>query len=195
MKYTDIYQNCPVLESEDYSIRLIESDDAEDLLAVYSDKLALPFFNRDNCHGTNFYCRNIDDMKGAVNAWLEAYKIKDFVRFSVVDKSESRVIGTIELFRRNANDAFGGVGVLRLDLGSQYENQDVILKILNIIVNPAFEFFNCDTIITKAPVYAIERIDALKQCGFEKSEEYLIGHIDDFPYRDYWTIKQRKDTI
>ncbi|MCH5296336.1 MAG: GNAT family N-acetyltransferase [Ruminococcus sp.] len=190
MDHTDIYQNCPVLENGNYIIRLIEPDDAKDLLSVYSDKLALPFFNSDNCHGTNFYCRNIDDIKGAINAWIEAYKIKDFVRFSVVDKAENRVIGTIELFHRNANDAFDGVGVLRLDLGSQYENRDVIFKILNIIVNPAFELFNCDTIITKAPVYAMERIEALKQYGFEKSEEYLIGHLDNYPYRDYWTNKR-----
>jgi len=190
MEHTDVYQNCPVFESESYIIRLMRPDDAEDLLAVYSDKLALPFFNSDNCHGTNFYCRNIDDIKGAVNVWLEAYRIKDFVRFSVIDKSENRVIGTIELFRRNSKDAFDGVGVLRLDLGSKYENRDIIYKILEIIVNPAFELFDCDRIITKAPVYAIERINALKKYGFEKSEEYLIGHIDNYPYRDYWTVKK-----
>lgn len=190
MEHTDVYQNCHVFESESYIIRLMRPDDAEDLLKVYSDKLALPFFNSDNCHGTNFYCGNIEDMKSAVNAWLEAYRIKDFVRFSVIDKSENRVIGTIELFRRNSKDAFDGVVVLRLDLGSKYENRDIIYKILEIIVNPAFELFDCDRIITKAPVYAIDRINALKQYGFEKSEEYLIGHIDNYPYRDYWTVKK-----
>lgn len=190
MEQNDVYLNCPVLESENYIIRLMRPGDAEDLLAVYSDKLALPFFNSDNCHGTNFYCGNIDDMKCAVNAWLEAYKMKDFVRFSVVDRADNRVIGAIELFRRKAKDAFDGVDVLRLDLGSKYEKQDIIYKILAIIVNPAFELFDCDRVITKAPVYAIDRINALKQYGFEKTEEYLIGHIDNYPYRDYWTVKK-----
>lgn len=189
MSYTDVYQNCPVLESEDYIIRLIEPNDAEDLLEVYSDKLALPFFNSDNCHGTNFYCENIKDIKSAVKWWIEAYRIKDFVRFSVVDKAENKVIGTIELFHRNADDAFGGTGVLRLDLGSKYECRNLIYNVLDIIIKPSFELFNCNTIITKAPVYAIERIEALKRYGFKKSDEYLVGHIDNYPYRDYWTVE------
>lgn len=61
MEQNDVYLNCPVLESENYIIRLMRPGDAEYLLAVYSDKLALPFFNSDNCHGTNLYCGHIDN--------------------------------------------------------------------------------------------------------------------------------------
>lgn len=39
----DIYEKCPQLENENLFIRLIESEDAQDLLEVYGDKFALPF--------------------------------------------------------------------------------------------------------------------------------------------------------
>ena len=51
----NIYETCPTLESEKFVIRLFKDEDVDDLLKVYSDKLALPFFNSDNCDGDNFY--------------------------------------------------------------------------------------------------------------------------------------------
>ena len=51
----NIYENCPVLENEKFIIRLFKNEDCDDLLEVYSDKNALPFFNSDNCDGDNFY--------------------------------------------------------------------------------------------------------------------------------------------
>ena len=50
----NIYENCPVLENEKFIIRLFMNEDCDDLLEVYSDKNALPFFNSDNSDGDNF---------------------------------------------------------------------------------------------------------------------------------------------
>lgn len=61
-----VYDSCPELCDDAYRIRLIEPRDAEDLLAVYSDKLALPFFNSDNCHGANFYCSTLHDVQESI---------------------------------------------------------------------------------------------------------------------------------
>ena len=109
----------------------------------------------------------------------------------MVDKETSKAIGTIELFNRVADDDFNGVGVLRLDVGSLYEEAGVLEEILSIIINPAFELFECDTIITKAPIYAVERIKALKQFGFEKSDSLLVGTNDHYAYNGYWSIKKQ----
>ena len=51
----NIYETCPTLESERFILRLVEECDCDDLLTVYGDKNALPFFNSDNCDGDNFY--------------------------------------------------------------------------------------------------------------------------------------------
>ena len=53
----NIFEKCPILENEKFFIRLFQMDDCDDLLKVYSDKNALPFFNSDGCDGDNFYYR------------------------------------------------------------------------------------------------------------------------------------------
>ena len=54
-----IYENCPVLKSEHYLLRLTQTEDLEALLSVYSDRNALPFFNSDNCKGESRDPRHI----------------------------------------------------------------------------------------------------------------------------------------
>ena len=44
----NIYEQCPEFESERFLFRLFQNEDCDDLLKVYSDKNALPFFNSDN---------------------------------------------------------------------------------------------------------------------------------------------------
>ena len=74
---------------------------------------------------------------------------------------------------------------MRLDLKSDFEQSDIIEQILKEIIEPAFKLFYTNKIITKIPMYAVERKDAFEKLGFKKSEELLIG-IDNFAYRDYW---------
>lgn len=165
-------------------------DDAEDLVSVYSDKNALPFFNSDNCHGDNFYYPNEDRMRQAIKFWLSSYSSKWFVRWTIIDKEKHEAIGTIEVFHRSANDNFNHVGVLRLDLKSEYETSEEIFTIMNLIVPPTFDLFECEEIITKVPVYAVERIEAMKRVGFKKSTKLLVGTMDGYAYKDYWTINR-----
>lgn len=186
----DVYKECPVLENDRFILRLIEARDADDLLKVYSDKRTLPFFNSDNCHGDNFYMTKKEDVQNAIRYWLEEYAQQGFVRFTVFDKAENGAVGTIELFRRSAEDYFNNCGLLRLDLRFDHENPDDIADVLSLIIEPAYELFHCDWLATKAPVYAVDRIAALKKTGFKLSEECLIGSYGGKVYDGYWTISR-----
>ena len=53
------YDKCPILENENYMLRLVEAADAPDLLRVYSDDKAVPFFNGDNCNGDAFHYKTL----------------------------------------------------------------------------------------------------------------------------------------
>lgn len=188
----DVYEKCPVLENDDFKIRLIEEQDTDDLLEVYSDKLALPFFNSDNCHGSNFYCAVREHMESAVKYWLiEYHENRGFVRFTIVDRKKGKAVGTIEMFRREAEDYYDDCGILRLDVGSVCEKTEVIYGVLSLVTEPFFDWFGCSKIATKAPVYAVDRIEALKKAGFVKSDEPLIGHDKKTLYYDYWVIQNK----
>ncbi len=183
----DIYKECPTLENGNYKIRLIEVNDSDDLLCIYSDKQALPFFNSDNCNGSNFYCPKKEDMDNTIKYWLMEYReTRGFVRFSIVDKKKGKVIGTIEMFKRKSQDYYNQCGVLRLDIRSDYEKSDFIVAILSLCIDSFYDWFECSAIITKAALYAVERIEALQELNFVRSEEPLIGHNQKLSYNDYW---------
>ena len=72
-KMSDVYKNCPAFENDRFLLRFSQLNDASDLVSVYSDKNALPFFNSDNCHGDNFYYPNEERMREAIEFWLRSY--------------------------------------------------------------------------------------------------------------------------
>ena len=182
-----VYEKCPIYENEKYLLRLVENRDWEDLLKVYSDEKALPFFNSDNCNGDNFYYTSPERMKQAIDFWLMEYGKRYYVRWVIVDKATNVAIGTIELFNRKAEDYVTDCGLLRLDLRSDYEHTDQIESILKLIMNFVFRDFQCNKVATKAVPQATERILALKNAGFQATDENLIGH-DGTKYNSYYVV-------
>lgn len=184
----NIYQNCPVLESDRFIVRLFEQEDCGDLLRVYSDKNALPFFNSDNCDGDNFYYATREKMEEVLGFWKYSYENGWFVRLSIVDKEVSGVIGTVEVCLRVSEDAFNNMGVLRVDVRSDYEQEDILFELFSLVTPRLSELLGCDGVLTKAPIYAVERLKAIERAGFAKSEHLLEGK-NGYAYDGYWTIK------
>ncbi len=189
--YEDVYEDCPVFDDGRYCLRLVGESDAEDLLEVYSDEKSVPFFNSDNCHGDIFHYTSLERMQMAIQYWLREYEGKGFVRWCIFDYTIQKAIGTIELFHRDAEDFFTNCGLLRLDLRSDYEKKECIQEILRPIIFSAFPMFSCEILATKAISEARERVEALVELGFEKTEEVLIGY-DGTQYGSYWILKRKR---
>lgn len=187
--YGNVYEDCPVFDNGKYSLRLVGEADAKDLLAVYADEKAVPFFNSDNCHGDTFHYTSLERMQEAIHYWLWEYERGGFVRWSIVDHSAGAAVGTIELFHRDADDFFTNCGLLRLDLRSDHEKKECMKEILEQIISPAFEMFSCGILATKAVPEAKERAAALAELGFQKTDEVIVGH-DGTRYGSYWILKK-----
>ena len=184
----NIYETCPTLESERFILRLFEDYDCDDLLAVYSDKNALPFFKSDNCDGDNFYYPTKERMAEAIAFWRMSYENGWFARLSIVDKATASVIGTVECCKRVSDDAFNNMGILRVDVRSDYEEENVLYDLFSLITPKLDEMLGCQGVLTKVPIYAVERIKAIQKVGFTKSEHLLIGKTG-YAYDGYWTIE------
>lgn len=180
----DIYEACPVLENDRFLLRQVREEDCTDLLKVYSDVDAVPLFNSDNCTG-DFYITRMEDMERMIRFWLMEYGQRYYVRWSIIDRAADTAIGTIELFNRKAEDYFTDMGLLRLDLRSDYENADGIQSILSILLPHTEEMFGCKTVATKIPPCAHVRREALEKMGFAYSPEKVRGH-DGRTYGDYY---------
>lgn len=184
----NIYEICPELENEKFILRLIKKEDCEDLLKVYSDKNSLAFFNSDGCDGDNFYYETKEKMEQALEFWKLAYDNGWFVRLSIIDKNLSSIIGTVEICLRVSEDEFNNMGILRVDVRSDYEKEELLYGIISLITPNISELLGCNGIVTKTPIYAIERIKAIEKVGFTKSEHYLIGKTG-YAYDGYWTME------
>ena len=185
----DVYGNCPVLQNEFFCLRPVIAGDAGALLKVYSDPLAVPFFNSDNCHGDDFHYQTLERMEKAIRFWDFSYRNRYFVRWAIVDRSNGDVVGTVEIFRREAEDAFTDTALLRLDLRSDYEKEEFMQNIMHIIIEYAYSLFNCKTITTKAVPAAVTRRTVLEHLGFRESQNTLKGQ-DGMLYNSYFVRRK-----
>lgn len=175
----DIYEECPTYKNKLITLRQTNLEDAEELLRCYSDKMAVRFFNSDNCNGDEFYYTTIERMNQAIDFWEFSYKVKYFVRWTVILKDTNEKVGTIEMFHRVVEDEFNHYGILRIDLRSDYETQAVIDDILEIVNENFYKTFDVQAILTKAIPEATERVSSLVQMGYKPINRKL-GIYDDY---------------
>ena len=86
---------------------------------------------------------------------------------------------------RVSEDVFNNMGILRVDVGSDYEQANLLYDIFSLITPEIEEMLGCKGVLTKAPLYAVERIKAIQKAGFFKSEHLLIGKTG-YAYDGYW---------
>ncbi len=67
------YEECPKYESEYFTFRFVEKDDAVDLLDCYSDPKSAPIFNSDNCT-SDFIFKTVEEVSEAIRYWTYDYK-------------------------------------------------------------------------------------------------------------------------
>lgn len=73
-------------------------------------------------------------MSQAMDFWDLSYKNGWFARFSIVDKTVSTVIGTVELCLRVSEDEFNNMGILRVDVRSDYEKENELYNLFTLVV-------------------------------------------------------------
>ena len=176
----DPYVVCPAYETDKFILRLITEEDAEGLLQCYSDKKAQRFFNADKCSG-DFCMDKIEDMVRCISAWLDAYTQQEFIRFSIIDKSRSSAIGTIEMFGYVGKYKVK-TGILRVDVSSGYENEEDLSEIFSVCCEYFFDLFEVDMIATKAVPEAVERRNALEKANFCEGE---------MPEREHYFLRSK----
>lgn len=174
------FELCPVFTTENFFLRQTVPEDAGDLLLCYSDKEAVRFFNSDNCR-TDFYFQTLEEMQKYMKVWEREYREKVYVRFSIIRKAGETAIGTIEFCPwRKSVEGYGKLAVLRIDLGSIYETEAVIMELLKAVEEYFYGLFQVERVITKAIPEAEERIKALLRCGYRKLKTGAVVPFDGY---------------
>ena len=162
----DPYQDCPVYETEQFILRLVEEDDVEDLLECYSDPGSARLFNSENCT-SDFVFGSVDEMRDCIRFWVDEYRSRSFVRFSIVDRVTHKAVGTIEIFVKGEDlMGVGKVGVLRVDLASRYETTGVFAELMDLAGGRFYDDFAFEGMVAKAIPEAEERVNTLRNRGY-----------------------------
>lgn len=159
----NVYEKCPIYETESFILRKVELEDAQDLLECYSDRENVAKLNADSCT-SDFYYTTLEQMEDCIRFWLREYKKQYYVRFAVVPKSEGHAIGTVEIFG-------GESGVLRIDLAAKYDNEKYVTEIVRLAVDAFAEDFGVGNIKIKT-ANTPERVELLECLGFVPSKTF-----------------------
>jgi hypothetical protein len=169
-----IYEKCPILKNKIITLRLVKEEDALELLNCYSDEKAVPLFNSDNCHGDTFYYTTPERMKQAIDMWKYSYDTKRFVRMTIILNSAEEIIGTIEMFNRGTAPYYGVYGVLRLDIMSKYEDEDILNAVFQLAEEHFYREFGVEWIVTKAIDIAEKRKKVLAKLGYIPMNDFVL---------------------
>lgn len=154
------YDTCPVYESKHFLLRLVSLEDAAQLLESYKNLSASIRSNSEYCV-FGYGSQTLEEMQNSIKRWLEEYRRRSFVRFSIVNKQEGTLIGTVEI----ANTGWKKHSVLRIDLASAYEKREPFEELIQI-ADCFFLDFDCEKIVTRVPPDFMEYARALTETSY-----------------------------
>jgi len=177
MYFENPFDLCPEYETDQLLFTKVKSEDALELLEVYSDKTTIIHMNNDNC-GDVWQCHSIDVMNKGISSWNQAYEDMHFIRWTVRLKINRRVIGTIELAPAPSDRRFFykecSTGILRVDLKSEYETKEIFSEIYRMTNTEMIEIFGIEKIITKCQKDESERLIGLNNSLYKRLPNYEI---------------------
>lgn len=179
----DAFMVCPIYETEHFRIKQLEIDDVDDLFFCYSDPEAARYFNGDCC-GDDFYYTDKEKFRECVEYWLNRYELKDFVRWSIQDKERDQLVGTIEVCPSLKYAVDGRrMGILRIDLKSEYERLDVLKELMDILLANIYEDFEVASVIMKIQKDAEERQKLIQEYQFVNAKDECNISLEDYYIR------------
>lgn len=173
----------PVFASPHFLLRPVEEKDAADLLRCYSDEEAVARMNADNCTST-FLLKTMEEMTDCIRFWQSDGEQTQYIRFAVVDRGDDRAVGSCELFPREKLGPLKKVGIVRLDLMTAYETEEVLTELFSLLHREFYETVRYLTI--KAPAAATLRRELLRVWGYSPVRNRHI-----LPFEGYWIRAER----
>jgi hypothetical protein len=170
MKKANPFDECPVYETGQFRYRLVREEDAEDLFLCYCDPVTWSHMNADNCNGKPQRMTR-ERMKDWIRLWQRDYQRRTFLRWSVLCKDTGKAAGTMEIAPLPWGRWFFGtpppIGILRMDLLSVFERQEVLSEIIGLMASELANDFEVNQVIMKAPPDEPEKVNALLANQFQ----------------------------
>lgn len=178
--FPDPYVKAPRFETKSLRWALVSQEDAQALLACYSDPVTQRRADDANCVFP-FAFNTMEEMRKCIDFWLEEYKGRWYVRWTIHHKTAHNPIGTVEFFVSQGDTRVTGepvrLGVLRIDLKSEYEQPDLLDELLTVALDKLPLYMPTEMIIAKSAEQDATRTAAYAAKGFARvSSESLPAY-------------------
>jgi ribosomal-protein-alanine N-acetyltransferase len=123
------FDKFPQLESERFILREVKEEDYTSIYEIYSDEEAVRYQQI----GT---MKTTEQAQETVQAFLQGFKDRKFVRWCIATKENDRVVGLITLHSFNMCNAQAEIGFM---LNKKYWRQNIMGEVANEVIRFAFE--------------------------------------------------------
>lgn len=152
-----------IAQTENLIIRESKADDIESFYEIYDDEKIAKF------------CQNLDVDRADGRAFLESYienmyRVYGFGLWSIVRKSDNKIIGRAGIFVR---EGFDGIELGYL-IDRNERNRGYALECVKAILQVAFEDYYCEKLRCIIDNENIESISLAKKLGFNLIDEYEV---------------------
>lgn len=157
--FHEVFIDFPIIETERLRLRQLELSDLDDIYEYAKERDSFVF--------TDGFPHEYEELKFVIGVWRnEAYQSKQFIRWAIELKSESKVIGGVYLFAPCGNDASGRRMDIGIEISNKYWNNGFASEA--ILAASSFGLKNMGLVRVQAQVIPenIGSIRAFEKAGF-----------------------------
>ena len=147
----------PLLESEGFILREVEEKDYISVFETYSQEATVKYQQISAME-------TMDQAKKSVQAFLQGFKNRKFIRWCIAEKENDKVIGFIALHDFDICNSQAEIGYM---LNQNYWRQNVMSEVAQVIISFAFEVIGLIKIEASIHPENIASIKLCEKLGFQ----------------------------
>lgn len=157
-KINDLFDKFPKIETDRFLLREIREHDYEDILEIYSDAEVLAYQNM-------VAMKSLEEAQNYIKCISDGYKDRRFVRWCIVRKEDSKLIGLVALHHIENENFKTSIGYI---LNKRYWNQKIMSEVLNAIIDYVFNELKLNRIEADIHPENVASIRLCEKFGFKR---------------------------
>lgn len=171
-----LFNVLPIIQCENYKLRMIEDKDFIDIYEIYSDEENAKYARISTI-------KTYEEAKSYVEHLRNGYTNREFLRWCISTENEDKLIGLISVHKLDYNNSTVQIGYV---LNKKYWKKGIMKTCLSKMIDYLFDEINIERIEASihpdnlSSIYLIERIGFIKkglinQCSFNKETNKYEG--------------------
>jgi ribosomal-protein-alanine N-acetyltransferase len=151
------FEPFPVLETNEYTLRELKTEDADEIYIIRSDEQILKYLDITKA-------TSLDDAKEFIEKINNGIKENKWSYWGITKKGNPKIIGTICLWNTAIKPRKADIGFVLLP---EYQGQGIMQKIIPLVINYGFTKMGLERIEGEVSPHNIKSIKLMEKHGFK----------------------------